>query len=211
MSYSGCGGRGRGIPPAARRALRGLADALSVGAHGLVSVTPDRIADVRASDPAPAGSRVPWMSSSRAPSASRLSCLPDCELGHDPVECDLGGAGFGGSRRADSNSAPQRWESWSVRFETARNLTVHEGSGTADQNAQAIFRGLGPNQAQIERQFSSAPALTRKRIIDYSCGFSPWRDPDSNRGHHDFQSCALPTELSRQRARRLAPRLLSPR
>src|SRR5205807_9103055 len=24
-----------------------------------------------------------------------------------------------------------------------------------------------------------------------------WRDPDSNRGHHDFQSCALPTELSR--------------
>ncbi len=25
-----------------------------------------------------------------------------------------------------------------------------------------------------------------------------WRDPDSNRGHHDFQSCALPTELSRR-------------
>ena len=27
--------------------------------------------------------------------------------------------------------------------------------------------------------------------------FGRWRDPDSNRGHHDFQSCALPTELSR--------------
>jgi hypothetical protein len=27
--------------------------------------------------------------------------------------------------------------------------------------------------------------------------FLEWRDPDSNRGHHDFQSCALPTELSR--------------
>ena len=26
-----------------------------------------------------------------------------------------------------------------------------------------------------------------------------WRDPDSNRGHHDFQSCALPTELSRRK------------
>ena len=25
-----------------------------------------------------------------------------------------------------------------------------------------------------------------------------WRDPDSNRGHMDFQSTALPTELSRQ-------------
>ncbi len=25
-----------------------------------------------------------------------------------------------------------------------------------------------------------------------------WRDPESNRGHKDFQSSALPTELSRQ-------------
>src|SRR5205085_6846674 len=25
-----------------------------------------------------------------------------------------------------------------------------------------------------------------------------WRDSESNRGHHDFQSCALPTELSRR-------------
>src|SRR5918995_3644903 len=33
---------------------------------------------------------------------------------------------------------------------------------------------------------------------------SGWRDPDSNRGHHDFQSCALPTELSRRAANRLA-------
>src|ERR671912_2340043 len=33
--------------------------------------------------------------------------------------------------------------------------------------------------------------------------FLEWRDPDSNRGHHDFQSCALPPELSR-RVRRLA-------
>ena len=28
--------------------------------------------------------------------------------------------------------------------------------------------------------------------------FRRWRDPDLNRGHHDFQSCALPTELSRR-------------
>src|SRR3712207_9013437 len=32
--------------------------------------------------------------------------------------------------------------------------------------------------------------------------FLKWRDPDSNRGHHDFQSCALPTELSRRREQR---------
>src|SRR3954471_18107119 len=35
-------------------------------------------------------------------------------------------------------------------------------------------------------------------------GFQRWRDPDSNRGHHDFQSCALPTELSRRAAPRVA-------
>src|SRR5688572_19697741 len=28
----------------------------------------------------------------------------------------------------------------------------------------------------------------------------PWRGPESNRGHHDFQSCALPTELPRPSA-----------
>ena len=27
-----------------------------------------------------------------------------------------------------------------------------------------------------------------------------WRGPESNRGHHDFQSCALPTELPRRAA-----------
>jgi hypothetical protein len=32
--------------------------------------------------------------------------------------------------------------------------------------------------------------------------FMKWRDPESNRGHHDFQSCALPTELSRRRRQR---------
>ena len=29
------------------------------------------------------------------------------------------------------------------------------------------------------------------------CLFGWWRDPESNRGHKDFQSSALPTELSR--------------
>jgi hypothetical protein len=32
-------------------------------------------------------------------------------------------------------------------------------------------------------------------------GLAKWRDPDSNRGHHDFQSCALPAELSRRAGR----------
>ena len=40
--------------------------------------------------------------------------------------------------------------------------------------------------------------------------FQRWRDPDSNRGHHDFQSCALPTELSRRGAESVAPRASGP-
>ena len=39
------------------------------------------------------------------------------------------------------------------------------------------------------------PAATKSSDFQ---GFFRWRDPDSNRGHHDFQSCALPTELSRR-------------
>jgi hypothetical protein len=34
-----------------------------------------------------------------------------------------------------------------------------------------------------------------------------WRGPESNRRHHDFQSCALPTELPRQRVLEAAVRL----
>ena len=49
----------------------------------------------------------------------------------------------------------------------------------------------------------SSGQCTTDRQSRSHVGFRPseWRDPDSNRGHHDFQSCALPTELSRQRAK----------
>jgi DnaB helicase-like protein len=39
--------------------------------------------------------------------------------------------------------------------------------------------------------------LTRRRQIQCSSGVATWRDPDSNRGHHDFQSCGPPTEFAR--------------
>ena len=34
-------------------------------------------------------------------------------------------------------------------------------------------------------------------LAEGQCLFGWWRDPESNRGHKDFQSSALPTELSR--------------
>ena len=42
----------------------------------------------------------------------------------------------------------------------------------------------------------SRPAEARKPFRGR--GFGWWRDPESNRGHKDFQSSALPTELSRR-------------
>ena len=42
----------------------------------------------------------------------------------------------------------------------------------------------------------SRPAEVRKPLRGR--GFGWWRDPESNRGHKDFQSSALPTELSRR-------------
>src|SRR5215212_982406 len=47
----------------------------------------------------------------------------------------------------------------------------------------------------VKRAVSTEP-LTFIRVLQVK---RKWRDPDSNRGHHDFQSCALPTELSRRK------------
>src|SRR5581483_5627784 len=66
---------------------------------------------------------------------------------------------------------------------------------------------------EMPRQSAGCPAtLTQERLDSYVEGApilragrhgppapsAVWRDPDSNRGHHDFQSCALPAELSRR-------------
>src|SRR6478672_6321126 len=67
-------------------------------------------------------------------------------------------------------------------------------------------RDLKARQLETSRRtVSCVGTIGERRAVqpDYrktgEAGVSPkeWRDPDSNRGHHDFQSCALPTELSR--------------
>ncbi len=45
------------------------------------------------------------------------------------------------------------------------------------------------------RPTAPEPRSEKERVLQ---ALLPWRDPDSNWGHHDFQSCALPTELSRR-------------
>ena len=39
--------------------------------------------------------------------------------------------------------------------------------------------------------------IAQARRMGGGAGQGKWRDPESNRGHTDFQSVALPTELSR--------------
>jgi hypothetical protein len=53
--------------------------------------------------------------------------------------------------------------------------------------------------AEIRRNFPTFfPTLTESRMINPVIFYAEgeWLDPESNRGHEDFQSSALPTELS---------------
>jgi hypothetical protein len=55
---------------------------------------------------------------------------------------------------------------------------------------------IGPVPNRVPKQGSAS--ITQKEENPAGMRDHGWRDPDSNRGHHDFQSCALPTELSRR-------------
>ena len=57
---------------------------------------------------------------------------------------------------------------------------------------------LAARQWKNHSRSSHPPPPSRQRKSLQTQAFQRWRDPDSNRGHHDFQSCALPTELSRR-------------
>ena len=47
------------------------------------------------------------------------------------------------------------------------------------------------------RWLNHAADKSTKGEVLLQAGALWWRDPELNRGHHDFQSCALPTELPR--------------
>ena len=103
---------------------------------------------VRASQCRPGRERVPWMCSSSAPSASPLSCLPDCELGHDPVECHLGCAGS--ADRGVPTRTRHHNDGNRGRFDSRRRETP--------VSMRARARPIGPR-----RLFSGAQAQIRPR------------------------------------------------
>ena len=75
-------------------------------------------------------------------------------------------------------------------------------SPTPTWTGSAMSAGAAPIRGSARRSRLPRPACPSSRS---ATGVSHiWRDPDSNRGHHDFQSCALPAELSRPGGARLA-------
>ncbi len=94
----------------------------------------------------------------------------------------------------------------------AHSLTTYNPASPSQ--SQPIGRkgpaGAGPKHHALPPVSSLAEQRTKVHVHSYHVWLvlsmtverrcvtraSRWPDPDSNRGHHDFQSCALPTELS---------------
>ena len=66
-------------------------------------------------------------------------------------------------------------------------MTEREFDGNPDGNV--IKKGLEKTGAGAERDTQNVPHLRPKH--EKTGQGRKWRDPDSNRGHQDFQSCAV--------------------
>jgi hypothetical protein len=69
---------------------------------------------------------------------------------------------------------------------------------------QPAGAGVLPNQLPSRLSGDSGRGSGIPDIRLYVGDPGEWRGPESNWRHHDFQSCALPTELPRREAHRLA-------
>ena len=92
------------------------------------------------------------------------------------------------------------------RFEAESTLAV-SGDGLVQWRARVEHTLLVTNRwiAQPSYEVDALSrydyARGRGRGVGVSGGLEWWRVPGSNRGHHDFQSCALPAELTRHEDR----------
>ena len=83
-----------------------------------------------------------------------------------------------------------------------RSAPSHTAKANGEGEALAIWRGRAGWARRPRRRVLCTRADRRQRRA--RPGAARWRGPESNRRHHDFQSCALPTELPRPRRVRLA-------
>ena len=80
---------------------------------------------------------------------------------------------------------------------TGRPSTSSSGA-RGGQEPDDVRDTFGPPTPRTPESSHPVDQPSRQRKSLQTQAFPRWRDPDSNRGHHDFQSCALPTELSRR-------------
>ncbi len=109
------------------------------------------------------------------------------QVGHEP----------GRPRRLEDDDGRLR-AARAARRPLARHRLRRPASRGEGQREDVDWATIGPREPEIAPR--TEPPRTRKRAKKKpaDAGLREWRDPDSNRGHHDFQSCALPTELSRR-------------
>ena len=81
---------------------------------------------------------------------------------------------------------------------TAFDELLRKAKRQLDDAEWDTFGTRGPDEADSSAYSEAAMRRGGSRKRRYKARADRWRDPDSNRGHHDFQSCALPTELSRR-------------
>ena len=121
-----------------------------------------------------------YLQASRSEIQPRIKRLIEYLLGEaDAADGARDDGPRGEDRVRGTASSPQRGHA------RPRCPEIHANSGT-EVHAFCARNRLPPRGRRAVQE----PALCRH--------FREWRDPDSNRGHHDFQSCALPTELSRR-------------
>jgi nuclease-like protein len=126
--------------------------------------------------------------------------IHDVSLGHGNVDHILVGPGdiFTIETKSHRGRIPlDRTDPKMLRQAYAQKKLLERITGREVQSllvfSQAYLVGSVP--AQRKRSNSIAVSSLRFRIPELDSG--KWRGPESNRRHHDFQSCALPTELPR--------------
>jgi hypothetical protein len=84
--------------------------------------------------------------------------------------------------------ATQRPQSWSLQPESCRKPSTDAGYQRGAPGHAAHFSGPRPTSGpNLGAGFWHACTHPKTRN-PATCGIRRWRDPDSNRGHHDFQS-----------------------
>ena len=88
---------------------------------------------------------------------------------------------------------PPAGDSWSVSDPTGIHGAARRGFWTPNRTPS------GKRRRDADRR-SYSKHFEKRLSAGTTCEQFEWRGPESNRGHHDFQSCALPTELPRRAA-----------